>query len=186
MENVNSRCYCWFRAPILVHQNGAPRWRPHTKLYKGEWNVSANNSETEGHKDLTLGQIVYKLVFYNISFSWFLPVEGFQVTFWLRDSENDLFLVFWPAFIKQSYPGAHQMEPPSPLLSWVNPFPSRFINRTACFPRKVSYFRESRMSPWKVEPDEIELRSPSFDRFPFFTIRPFLQFYNRRDLGVMK
>ena len=41
------------------------------------------------------------------------------------------------------------MEPPSPLISWVNPFPSRFINRTACFPRKVSYFRESRMSPWK-------------------------------------
>ena len=46
-------------------------------------------------------------------------------------------------------PGAHQMEPPSPLISWLNPFPSRFINRTACFPRKVSYFRESRMSPWK-------------------------------------
>ena len=40
------------------------------------------------------------------------------------------------------------MEPPSPLISWVNPFPSRFINRTACFPRKVSYFRESRMSTW--------------------------------------
>ena len=46
-------------------------------------------------------------------------------------------------------PGAHQMEPPSPLISSVNPFPSRFINRTAYFPRKVSYFRESRMSPWK-------------------------------------
>ena len=41
------------------------------------------------------------------------------------------------------------MEPPSPLISWVNPFPSRFINRTACFQWKVSYFRESRMSPWK-------------------------------------
>ena len=45
--------------------------------------------------------------------------------------------------------GAHQMEPPSPLISWVNSFPSRFLNRTACFPRKVSYFREFRMSPWK-------------------------------------
>ena len=41
------------------------------------------------------------------------------------------------------------MEPPSPLISWVNPFPSRYINRTACFPRKVSYFHQSRMSPWK-------------------------------------
>ena len=29
---------------------------------------------------------------------------------------------------------------------WV---PSRFITRTPCFPRKVSYFRESLMSPWK-------------------------------------
>ena len=43
----------------------------------------------------------------------------------------------------------HQMEPPSPLISWVNPFRSRFINRTAYFRRKVSYFRESRLSPWK-------------------------------------
>ena len=29
-------------------------------------------------------------------------------------------------------------EPLSPLNSWVNPFPSRFINRTACCSRKVS------------------------------------------------
>ena len=55
----------------------------------------------------------------------------------------------------------------SPLISWVNPFPSTFINRTACFPRKVSSFRVSRMSPWKIKLDEVELRSPSFDSFPF-------------------
>ena len=61
--------FCWFPAAILVHQNGTPIWRLHTKLYKGVWNVSANNSENVGHKDLRLGQIVYKLVFYNISFS---------------------------------------------------------------------------------------------------------------------
>ena len=60
------------------------------KRYKGAWNVSANNSETVGHKDLRLGQIVYILVFYNISFSWLLPLDGFQFTFLLRDSENDL------------------------------------------------------------------------------------------------
>ena len=41
-----------------------------------------------GHKDLRLGQIVYILVFYNISFSWLLPLDGFQFTFSLRDSEN--------------------------------------------------------------------------------------------------
>ena len=66
----------------------------HTKLYKGAWNVSANNSETVGHKDLRLGQIVCTLVFYNISFSWFLPLDGFQFIFLLRDSENDLYRIY--------------------------------------------------------------------------------------------
>ena len=38
------------------------------KRYKGARNVWANISETVGHKDLRLGQIVYILVFYNIHF----------------------------------------------------------------------------------------------------------------------
>ena len=33
----------------------------------------------------------------------------------------------------QNFSGAHQMEPPSPLISWVNPLPSRFISRTIFF-----------------------------------------------------
>ena len=37
--------------------------------------------------------------------------------------------LFW----SPSVPGAHQMEPPSLLISWVNPYPSRFINRTIFF-----------------------------------------------------
>ena len=84
-----------FPAAILVHPNGTPISRLHTKLYKGVWNVSANNSETVGHKDLRRGQIVYVLVFYNMSFSWLLPLDGFQFFFFLlRDSENDLLLQF--------------------------------------------------------------------------------------------
>ena len=71
-----------------MDQNGTPIWRLHTKLYKGVLNVSANNSETVGHKDLNLGQIVYILVFYNISCSWHLPLDGFQCIFLLRDSET--------------------------------------------------------------------------------------------------
>ena len=63
-----------------------------TKLYKSAWNVSANNSETVGHKDSRLGKIVYILVFYNISFFWLLPLYGFQFIFLLRDSENDLYV----------------------------------------------------------------------------------------------
>ena len=50
--------------------NGLPIWRLHTKIYKVAWNVSANNSETVGHKDLRL-----IVVFYNISFSWLLPLD---------------------------------------------------------------------------------------------------------------
>ena len=34
---------------------------------------------------------------------------------------------------KMHLAGAHQMELPSPLISWVNPFPSRVINRTIFF-----------------------------------------------------
>ena len=94
IEKENSRCFCWFPAGILVHQNGAPIWNLHTKLYKGAWNVSANNSETVGHKDLTLGQVVYILVFYSMSFSWLLPLDGFKFNFLLRDSENDLYIIF--------------------------------------------------------------------------------------------
>ena len=36
-------------------------------------------------------------------------------------------VVFWPSA------GAHQMEHLSPLISWVNPFPSRFINSIILF-----------------------------------------------------
>ena len=39
-----------------------------------------------GHKDLRLGKIVYILVFYNISFSWLLSLDGLQYIFLLRDS----------------------------------------------------------------------------------------------------
>ena len=49
-------------------------------------------TETVGYKDLRLGQIVYILVFYNISLSFLLP-DGFQFIFLLRDSENDLYMV---------------------------------------------------------------------------------------------
>ena len=91
LEKVNSRRFCWFPAAILVDQNGTPICGVSIKLYKGAWNVLANNSETLGRKDLKLGQIVYISVFYNISFSWLLPLDGFQFIFLLRDGENDLY-----------------------------------------------------------------------------------------------
>ena len=84
IEKMNSRWFCWFPAAIFVYQNCTQIWRLHTKPYKRCGNVSANNSETVGHEDLRLGQIVYILVFYNISFSWLLPLDGFQFIFWRR------------------------------------------------------------------------------------------------------
>ena len=83
MEKVNSRCFCWFPAAILVDSFCPPIWRFHTKLYKGAWSVSANNSETVGHKDLRFAQILYILVFYNISFFWASSTGQFQMyLFW--------------------------------------------------------------------------------------------------------
>ena len=77
-SNLNLRVFA-------VHDRFCPpMWRLHTKLYKGAENVLANNSETVGHKDLRFGQIVYILVFYNISFSWLLPLDGFQLIFLCR------------------------------------------------------------------------------------------------------
>ena len=67
------------------------------------------------------------------------------------------------------------MEPPSPLISWVNPFPSRFINRTACFPRKVSYFRKSRMSRWKNKIGWSRTQKPVLRPFSFSSIFTMLQ-----------
>ena len=82
---------CWFPEAILVDQNhGTPIWRLHTKPYKGAWNISANNSKTVGHKDLRLKQIVYILAFYNIPFLGFFHWTVSNLSFLLRDSENNL------------------------------------------------------------------------------------------------
>ena len=89
IEKVNSRCFRWFPAAILVHQNGTPVWRLHTKIFKGAWNVSANNLETMGNKDPRLGQIVYILVFYNIHYLGFFHWTVSNSSL-LRDSEHDL------------------------------------------------------------------------------------------------
>ena len=47
---------------------------------------------------------------------------------WLGCREDDI-----PRMGLKAPSGVHQMEPPCPLISWVNPFPRRFINRTTLF-----------------------------------------------------
>ena len=80
----------WTPDVFVDFHSDTPIWRLHAEVYEGEWNVSANNSGTVGHKDLRLEKIVFILVFYNISFSWLFPVDSFQFIFLLRDSENDV------------------------------------------------------------------------------------------------
>ena len=97
-EKVNSRCFCWFPAAILVHQNGTPIWCLHTKLYKGMW----NDSETVGHKDLRHGKIVYVQVFYNIHFLGFFHWTVSNLFFcWTVKTIYilSLFIVFAQAFL---------------------------------------------------------------------------------------
>ena len=91
---------------------------------------------------------------------------------WLLEKTADILFCFRRRREKMTQefyanPGAHQMEPPSPLISWVNPFPSRFINRTASFPRKVSYFRESLVSPWKNKVGWSRTQKPVLRPFSF-------------------
>ena len=75
LEKLNTRCFCWFLAAILVWQNLMHIWRLHTKHYNGAWNVSANNSETVGHIDLRLGQmyitLLQRFIFLASSTGWF-------------------------------------------------------------------------------------------------------------------
>ena len=109
IEKVNSKCFCWFPAAILVDQNCTPIWRLHTKLFKGAWNVSANNSETVGHKDLRFGKIVYILVFKTLHFlktkqldsvicaSWHVDKAHFK--YLGRSSENYLSLLTLMIFL---------------------------------------------------------------------------------------
>ena len=90
LEKLNTRCFCWFLAAILVWENLMHIWRLHTKHYNGAWNVSANNSETVGHIDLRLGQMYITLlqsfIFLSSSTGWF-PIffcAMFIVSQWKR------------------------------------------------------------------------------------------------------
>ena len=62
-----------------------------------------------GHKDLRLGKIVYILVFYNISFSWLLSLDGFQYIFLVRDSRvtvKTIYSATTPHAFYQNFPNS--------------------------------------------------------------------------------
>ena len=85
-----NRLFCSLHFRVFTVRDTKIGSELHTKLYKGAWNVSANNAETVGHKDLRFGKIVYILIFFNISFYWLLPLDGFQ------------FILFVPCLLRVS------------------------------------------------------------------------------------
>ena len=101
-------------------------------------------------------------------YSWLLEKTA-DILFYLFYYQISCFRLRLEKMTQEFYanPGAHQMEPPSPLISWVNPFRSRFINRTACFPREVGCFRESRMSSWKNKVGWSRTQKPVLRPFSF-------------------
>ena len=85
-----TRLFCSLNFRVFTVRDTKIGSELHTKLYKGAWNVSANNAETVGHKDLRFGKIVYILIFFNISLYWLLPLDGFQ------------FILFLPCLLRVS------------------------------------------------------------------------------------
>ena len=85
-----NRLFCSLNFRVFTVRDTKIGSELHTKLYKGAWNVSANNAETEGHKDLRFGKIVYILIFFNISLYWLPPLDFFQ------------FILFVPCLLRVS------------------------------------------------------------------------------------
>ena len=78
-----------FRRPYWWTKTVHRLWRLIQSSTKVHETFRQITQKAVGHKDLKLGQIVYILVFNNISFSWLLALDGFQFIFLLRDSENE-------------------------------------------------------------------------------------------------
>ena len=65
---MNSKCFWWFPAAILVYQNCTPKWHLHTKLYKSQREMFRQITQklTVGHKDLD--KLFIYLSFHFLSF----------------------------------------------------------------------------------------------------------------------
>ena len=83
------------------------------------------------------------------------------------------------SYLKESFLSSEEQGETAVFAGY--PFPSRFINRTPCFPQKVSYFRDSRIPPLKIKLDEDKIGSLSYDRFPFL---PYIHFPDFTAAGI--
>ena len=83
VEKVNSRCFCLFPRPYwctkTVHQYGVSIQNS-TKVRETFRQITQKLWAT---KTWDLEKLFKKLVFYNMSFSWLLPPDGFQFIFFV-------------------------------------------------------------------------------------------------------
>ena len=67
-----------------------------------QYGVSTNNSETVGHKDLRPEQIVQKLVFYNMSFSFSFSIPRIGLGFlWTIEATNGMYFLADNEYVRQ-------------------------------------------------------------------------------------
>ena len=65
-----------------MDRNGTPIWRLHTKLYKGAWSTRQITQKLWATVTWDLEKL-FRYLSFNISFSSFLPLDGFQFFFFV-------------------------------------------------------------------------------------------------------
>ena len=81
IAKVNSRCFCWFPAAMLVPIRRGTNMASHTKLCYFAWYIFSNNSIRRYGTALWLSHVVYVSLFYNISISWLYLLNGWGFYF---------------------------------------------------------------------------------------------------------
>ena len=81
IAKVNSRCFCWFPAAMLVPIGRGTNMASHTKLCNFPWYIFSNNSIRRYRTALWLSHVVYVSLFYNISISWLYLFNGWGFYF---------------------------------------------------------------------------------------------------------
>ena len=81
IAKVNSRCFCWFPAAMLVPIRRGTNMASHTKLCNFPWYIFLNNSIRRYRTALWLSHVVYVSLFYNISISWLYLLNGWGFYF---------------------------------------------------------------------------------------------------------
>ena len=70
IAKVDSRCFCWFPAAMLVPIRRGTNIASHTKLSNFPWYIFSNNSIMRYRTAPWLSPVVYVSLFYNLSISW--------------------------------------------------------------------------------------------------------------------